>query len=59
MSSIEAVNTKKRNLKDENVEKLNFISTNGPHPLMSASLVEDFLTNYFGSDWHFTISKSK
>ena len=59
VSSIEVVNIKKRNLKDDDVAKLNFISTNGPHPLMSAILVEDFLTNCFGSNWHFTIAKSK
>ena len=42
VSSIEAVNTKKREVSRMAVEKLNFISANGPHPLMSESLVEDF-----------------
>ena len=43
----------------ENTEKLNFISTNGPHPLMAQSLVDAFLTNHFGANWHFTIVNSK
>ena len=59
VSSIEAVDTKKRHLKNENTEKHNFISTNGPHPLMAQSLVDDFLTNHFGANWHFTIVNSK
>ena len=48
-----------RPLKDENAEKLNFIATNGPHPLVSMNLVDDMLTNHFGKDWHFTIGNSK
>ena len=59
VSSIEAIEAKGRPLKQENVDKLNFISTNGPHPLMSMKLVEDFMNNYFGSEWHFTLQKSK
>ena len=43
-------------LKDENVEKLNFIATNGPHPFVSMNLVYDILNNYFGKDWHFVIT---
>ena len=58
VSSIEAIDTKSRPLKQENVDMLNFISTNGPHPLSSMSLVTDFLTNYFGSEWHFTLNNS-
>ena len=49
----------KRPLNDLNAEKLNFISSNGPHPLVSMGLVEDTLSNYFGKDWHFTLSQSK
>ena len=48
-----------RPLKDENAEKLNFIATNGPHPLVSMNLVDEMLTNHFGKDWHFTIANSK
>ena len=38
---------------------LNFVATNGPHPLVSLPLVKDFLTAYFGKDWHFVLSESK
>ena len=48
VSCIENISTSSRHLKDENVEKLNFISTNGPHPLVSLNLVDDMLTNHFG-----------
>ena len=58
VSSVEDISTSSRHLKDENVEKLNFISSNGPHPLVSMSLVDDMLTNHFGKDWHFTIAQS-
>ena len=37
---------------------LNFISANGPHPLSAMGLVTDFLTNHFGSEWHFTLNNS-
>ena len=56
VSSVEDISTSSRHLKDENVEKLNFISSNGPHPLVSMSLVDDMLTNHFGKDWHFSIA---
>ena len=45
-------------LKDENAEKLNFVSSNGPHPLMSTKIVEEMLTRHFGEDWHFTLVNS-
>ena len=45
-------------LDDENIEKLNFISSNGPHPLCSENVVEAMLTNHFGKNWHFTVMKS-
>lgn len=59
VSSVERIDTSGRPLKDDNVDKLNFISTNGPHPLVSIKLVDDMLTNYFGKDWHFTQTRSK
>ena len=58
VSSLEDIQNSSRHLKDENAEKLNFISSNGPHPLVSSSLVNDMLTNYFGSDWHFVLARS-
>ena len=59
VSYVEDIDTSGRPLKDENVEKLNFIATNGPHPLVSMNLVDDMLTNYFGKDWHFITTQSK
>ena len=46
VSSVEDISTSSRHLKDENVEKLNFISSNGPHPVVSMRLVDDMLTNH-------------
>ena len=43
VSSVEEIQSSDRPLKDENVEKLNFIATNGPHPLVSMNLVDDML----------------
>ena len=42
-----------------NALKLNFISTNGPHPLLSLPLVEDMLNLHFGGKWHFILKDSK
>ena len=59
VSIVEAVQCSERPLKDENADKLNFISSNGPDPLMSKSLVEEMLNRHFGKDWHFTLQDSK
>ena len=42
VSSLEDVETRKRPMKHETSVKLNFISSNGPHPLASLPLVKDF-----------------
>ena len=57
--SLEDIETKKRNLSHENAVKLNFISTNRPHPLVSLPSVTDILTDFFGKDWHFTLAQCK
>ena len=62
VSSVGEIQTSSRPLKDENAEKLNFIASNGPHPLVSQKLVDDMLSRHFGKDslhWNFTIAKSK
>ena len=59
VSSLEEIQTHGRPLKDENAEKLHFIASNGPHPLVSMRLVDDMLDNHFGKDWHFTLANSK
>ena len=59
VSSMTKIQTGGRPIKAENSEKLNFIASNGPHPLVSSYLVDGMLTNYFGKDWHFTITNSK
>ena len=58
VSNFENIQTSSRHLTDKNAEMLNFISSNGPHPLVSQRLVDDFLTNHFGKNWHFTTSTS-
>ena len=59
VSSLEQIQASDRPLKDENAEKLHFIASNGPHPLVSMSLVDDILDNHFGKNWHFTLANSK
>ena len=59
VSNVESIQTSGRPLKDVNAQKLNFIASNGPHPLVSSKLIDDMLTNRFGRDWHFMIVNSK
>ena len=50
VSSAEDVEDKKRPLKHSTSQQLNFITSNGPHPLACLKLVDDMLTNYFGKE---------
>ena len=59
VSNLNNVSTERRPLNQSTVEMLNFISTNGPHPLVAMNLVDDFLNTHFGKDWHFTVNQSK
>ena len=59
VSSLKNVSTERRPLNQSTVEMLNFISTNGPHPLVAMNLVDDFLNAHFGKDWHFTTNQTK
>ena len=59
VSSLEDIETRKHKLNHENAVKLNFISTNGPNPLVSLPLVCHFLTDFFGKEWHFTLAQCK
>ena len=59
VSSLKNISTERRPLLQKTTEMLDFISTNGPHPLVSMQLVDDFLDAHFGKDWHFTINQSK
>ena len=59
VSSAERIERSDRPLNEENAEKLNFVASNGPHPLVSMKLVDDMLTNHFGKNWHFTTVQSK
>ena len=47
VSAINAIETSSRRLKHEQAERLSFISTNGPHPLVSLKVVEDALNLHF------------
>ena len=46
----EDIETRKHNLNHKNAVALNFISTNGPNPLVSLPLVSDFLTEQKAMD---------
>ena len=59
VSSLKNVSTERRPLNQSTVEMLNFISTNGPRPLVAMNLVDDFLNAHFGKDWHFTTNQTK
>ena len=59
VSSFEQIQTRGRPLKDENAEKLHFIASNGPHPLVSMRLLDDIIDNHFDKNWHFTLANSK
>ena len=59
VSSLKSISTGKRPLQQKTTEMLNFICTNGPHPLVAMPLVDDFLNAHFGKDWHFTVNQSK
>ena len=59
VSSLENVETQKRPLNSKTTNMLNFISTNGPHPLVSLPLVKDFLDSYFQKEVHFTLNDSR
>ena len=57
VSSVGEIQPSSRPLKDENAEKLNFVASNGPHPLVSQKLVDDMLSRHFGKNslhWNFT-----
>ena len=54
VSAINSIDTSSHRLKHETSQKLTFISSNGPSPL-----VEDGLNDYFrGNDWHFVMSNT-
>ena len=59
VSSLNKISTEDRPLQQKTTEMLNFVSTNGPHPLLSVSLVDDFLDAHFGKNWHFTTNQSQ
>ena len=60
VKSIKDISTSARALKNVTTERVNFISTNGPHPLVATELVKDMLDSYFGKDkeWHFHLATS-
>ena len=60
VSNMNAIDTSSRPLKLITSEKLLFISSNGPHPSVSLTLVEDALNLYFkGNTWHFVLRDTK
>ena len=59
VSSLNSISSENRPLQQRTTEMLNFISTNGPHPLLSVSLVDDFLDAHFGKNRHFLTNQSQ
>ena len=60
VSNMNAIDTSSRPLKHITSEKLLFISSNGPHPSVSLTLVEGALNLYFkGNKWHFVLRDTK
>ena len=47
VSAINAIETRPRRLKHEQIERLTFISSNGPNPLVSLRVVEEALNLHF------------
>ena len=48
VSSLNKISSESRPLQQQTTDKLNFISTNGPHPLVSSGLVENFWMHILG-----------
>ena len=59
VSNLKETSTESRSLAQKTTEILNFVSTNGPHPLVSMNVVDSFLDLHFGKNWHFTVNLSK
>ena len=59
VSNLKQQSTESRSLLQKTTEMLNFVSTNGPHPLVSMNVVDSFLDLHFGKQWHFTVNLSK
>ena len=61
VSIIGSIETHRRPLHHDTVNRLNFIKSNGPHILFSMKVVEDALNMHFGKGkkWHFVMSQSK
>ena len=58
VASLNETSKERWSLSQESTKMLNFIYPNGPHPLVSMNLVQKFLDDNFGDNWHFTIHKS-
>ena len=58
VANLNDTSTERRPLAQKTTEMLNFISTNGPHPLVCMDLVDKVVNAYFGKNWHFIIHQS-
>ena len=58
VSNLKQTSTENISLAQKTTEMLNFISTNGPHPLVYIK-IGFFLNTYFSKNWHFTIKLSQ
>ena len=59
VSNLKQQSTERWSLLQKTNEMLNFVSTNGPHPLVSMNVVDSFFDLLFGKQWHFTVNLSK
>ena len=59
VSNLEDINSKKRPLEHKNVEMLNFISSNGPDPLLSMGLVDSLVKFLFWEKLALCLGKFK
>ncbi|MCP3848896.1 MAG: hypothetical protein GY694_01470, partial [Gammaproteobacteria bacterium] len=48
VSNLKQTSTEQRSLAQKTTEMLNFVSTNGPHPLVCVNIVDSFMDTYFG-----------
>ena len=50
ISNLKQQSTESRSLLQKTTEMLNFVSTNGPHPLVSMNVADSFIDLHFGKE---------
>ena len=57
-ANLKETSTESRPFAQKTTKMLNFVSTNGPYPLVCMHFVDKFLNAHCGINWHFTFQKS-